>query len=100
MQPGEDGTGEVGLLDTAALRRRVLLAAVVTFALFLTAAYVLTALAASSLWLVLVVVLLWAVVIRPMMRPVHAATALRRRLAYHAFVADREDARARSEDVP
>ncbi|HEU0103760.1 MAG TPA: hypothetical protein VFR07_15680 [Mycobacteriales bacterium] len=85
-----EGTPDPALLDVGALRRRVLLAAVVTFVLFLTAAYVLTALEASSLWLVLVVALLWVLVVRPMMRPVREATALRRRLAYRAYLAQRD----------
>ncbi len=83
-----------GTPDPMALRRRVLATAVLTFALFLTAGYVLTALELSSIWLLPVLVLLWALVVRPLMRPVRAATALRRRLAFQAFL----DARDRADD--
>ena len=82
---------ETALLDVAALRRRVLLTAVVTFVLFLTAAYVLTALDASSAWLVLVVALLGLLVVRPMTAPVREALALRRRLAYQAYLDQRQE---------
>ena len=85
-----EGTPDPALLDVGALRRRVLLTAGVTFVLFLTAAYVLTALDATSLWMVPVVAVLWVLVVRPMMRPVREATALRRRLAYQAFLDSRE----------
>ena len=96
-----EGTPDPALLDVAALRRRVLLTAVVTFVVFLSAAYVLTALDASSLWMVLVVALLWVLVVRPMMGPVRDATALRRRLAYQAYLAERQDGLdARSEETP
>lgn len=75
-----------GTPDPLALRRRVLGTGVLTLALFLATAYVITALDVSSLWLVLAVVLLYALVVRPLMRPVHEATALRRRLAYQAYL--------------
>ena len=81
-----------GTPDPYALRRRVLLTAVVTMVLFLTIGYLLTALDLSGLWTLLAVALLYALVVRPMMRPVRAATALRRRLAYRAFLDGRGDA--------
>ncbi len=81
-----------GTPDPFALRRRVLGTAVLTLVLFLTAAYVITALDVSSLWLVLAVVLLYALVVRPLMRPVHEASALRRRLAYQAYLDGKESA--------
>lgn len=80
-----------GTPDPYALRRRVLLTAVVTFVLFLTVAYVLTALDVSSAWLLLALALLWALVVRPLMRPVREATALRRRLAYQAYLSSRDN---------
>ncbi len=80
-----DADLEPGTPDPFALRRRVLLTAVVTFVLFLSAAYLVTALRVSSAWLLLAVLVLVAVVVRPMMRPVREATALRRRLAFQAF---------------
>ncbi len=80
-----------GTPDPTALRRRVLLTAGVTLLLFLTTTYVLTALELSSLWLVPVMLLVWTGVVRPLMRPVREATALRRRLAYQAFLDQRGD---------
>jgi hypothetical protein len=80
-------------LDAGALRRRVLLTAVVSFALFLTAAYVHTALGVADGWLLVAVVLLAVLVVRPMMAPVRAATRLRRDLAYQSWLDGREDAR-------
>lgn len=77
-------------LDVAALKRRVLLTAVVTLALFVTATYVLTALGAGDGWLVPVAVLLYVGVVRPLMAPVRAATRLRRDLAYQAWRDTRE----------
>lgn len=76
--------------DPMALRRRVLLAGVVTLVLFLTTAYAITALRASSLWLLPALAVLWVLVVRPLMRPVRDATRLRRRLAYQAFLDGRE----------
>ena len=80
-----------GLLEVGALRRRVLLAGVVSLVLFVTAAYVLVAVGASDLWLLAVAVLLWVAVIRPLMRPVREATRLRRSLAYQAWLDSREE---------
>jgi len=77
------------LPDMFGLRRRVLLTGIVALLLFFTAAYVLTAVRASSLWLVPVLVLLHVLVTRPMLRPVREMTRLRRRLAYQAFLEQR-----------
>jgi small-conductance mechanosensitive channel len=79
-------------LDVAALRRRVLLTAAVALVLFLTAAYVHTALDVADLWLLVVVVLIYLLVVRPMMAPVRAAVRLRRDLAYRAWLDSREEA--------
>lgn len=79
-----------GTPDPYALRRRVLLTGVVTLVLFLTAGYLVTAAEASSLWLLPALALIWVLVVRPMMRPVREATALRRRLAYQAYLAQRQ----------
>lgn len=87
-----DGAPGPMLLDVGALRRRVLLTAVVSFVLFLSAAYLLTALDASGLWLLLAVALLYVLVVRPMMAPVREATALRRDVAYQAYLAERDQA--------
>ena len=75
--------------DVLALRRRVLLAGLVTLVLFFTVAYVLTALDASSWWLLPAVVLLYVLVVRPLLAPVREVVRLRRRLAYQAFLEQR-----------
>ena len=87
-EPAEDL--EPPVLDVLALRRRVLLTAAVTMVLFFTAAYVMTALDVSSLWLLPVMVVVWVAVVRPLMAPVRAATRLRRQLAFQAFLDTRE----------
>jgi type IV secretory pathway TrbD component len=73
------------------LRRRVLLTGLLTLALFLVLAYVVTALEASGVWLLVGMVVVWAVVVRPLMAPVRSASQLRRRLAYQAFLEERSD---------
>ena len=88
-------SGEPSALDPGALRRRVLLTAVVTLVLFLSAAYLVTALRLSDAWLLLALVLIWVLVVRPMMGPVRAALRLRRRLAYLAL-----ETRGLGEDRP
>ena len=84
-----DDAGEPSVLDVLALRRRVLLTGVITMLLFLTVAYVLTALEASTLWLLPLMVVVWVAVVRPLMAPVRAATKLRRDLAFQAFLESR-----------
>ena len=80
-----------GTPDPAALQRRVLLAAVVTLALFLTAAYLISVLEVSDAWLLLAMALIYGLATRPLMAPVFAAIKLRRRLAYQAFLEQRQD---------
>lgn len=76
--------------DPDALRRRVLLAGAITLGSFFVIGYVLTALNAPP-WLLLPGLLLVVVlVVRPVMAPVLAASRLRRRLAYQAFLDQRE----------
>jgi small-conductance mechanosensitive channel len=76
--------------DPYALRRRVLLAGAVALLSFFVLGYVITAIGAPP-WLLLPALLLVAVlVLRPMMAPVFAANRLRRRLAYQAFLEQRE----------
>ncbi len=79
-------------LDPMALRRRVLLAGAVSFVLFLVIAYLVAAAGVSDLWLLVAMVIAYVLVVRPMMRPVRAASQLRRRLAYQAFLDGRDDA--------
>ena len=78
------------MIDTYALRRRVLLTAVVCLALFFAIAYAIVWLQVSDAWLVLSIGLLYVAVARPMLHPVREAIALRRRLAYDAFLEERE----------
>lgn len=77
--------------DPGALRRRVLLAAVVSFGLFLVLAYVVASAGLADWWLLIGMVALYAAVVRPLMRPVRDASRLRRSLAYQAFLDRPED---------
>ena len=77
-------------LDSYALRRRVLLTAVVCLVLFFSAAYTITWLGVSDAWLLLSLALLYVAVARPMLRPVRESIALRRRLAYDAYLDQRQ----------
>ena len=77
--------------DPAALRRRVLLAGGITLLAFFVIGYVITAIGAAP-WLLLPGLLLVLVlVVRPVMAPVLAASRLRRRLAYQAFLESRDE---------
>ena len=80
---------EPELLNTYALRRRVLLTAVVCFVLFFAVAYAIVWLDVHEAWLVLSMGLLYLLVARPMLRPVREAISLRRRLAYDAYLDQR-----------
>ena len=91
MQP-TDGD-DPPLLDTYALRRRVLLTGALSLGLFLVYGYLLAAAKASQLWVLPGIVILYVVVVRPLMRPVREAVQLRRRLAYQAFLDSKEDDR-------
>jgi hypothetical protein len=77
--------------DVPALQRRVLLVALVTVLLFFAATGVITSVGASTVWLLPVMVVIFFGVTRPLMAPVMAAVRLRRRLAYQAFLEQRED---------
>ena len=90
MHPAAD---DPPLLDTFALRRRVLLTGVLSLGLFLVYGYLLAAAEASQLWVLPGIVILYVVVVRPLMRPVREAVQLRRRLAYQAFLDSKEDDR-------
>lgn len=79
--------------DPADLRRRVLAAAAVTLLSFVVLGYLVTAIGGPP-WLLLPALLLVLVlVVRPLMAPVLAANRLRRRLAYQAFLDQRESER-------
>ena len=77
--------------DPAALRRRVLLTGLLTFALFIAAAYLVATAGAADAWLLLAAAVIYVVVVRPLMRPVRDASKLRRRLAYQAFLDAKKD---------
>jgi hypothetical protein len=82
-----------GTPDSFALRRRVLLTAVLTLGAFFVLGYTITALEAPP-WLLLPAMLLVVVlVVRPLMAPVVAANRLQRRLAMQAFLEQQEDGR-------
>ena len=72
--------------DTYALRRRVLLAGLLSLVLFFAIAWTVAWLDVSDAWLVVGVVLLYLCVTRPLMHPVREAVKLRRRLAYQAWL--------------
>jgi hypothetical protein len=78
----------LGAPDTYALRRRVLLVAVIVVPLYLLASYLIFLLDVSDAWLLIAIALIYLVVVRPLMRPVRDAIKLRRRLAYEAWAAD------------
>ena len=84
-------------LDVMALRRRVLVTGLLSFALFLTVAYTLTALDVDDAWLLAGIALIYLLVTRPMLAPVREAMRLRRRLAYQSFLDSRPDL---PEDIP
>lgn len=75
--------------DPAALRRRVLLAGAVALASFFVLGYVLTAVGAPPWLLLPSLLVVAALVLRPIMAPVVEANRERRRQAYAAFRAQR-----------
>ncbi len=79
------------LLDTAALQRRVLLTGLVSLGLFVLAAWAVSSVGLPDVALLVVAAALYVVVVRPLMRPVREVVALRRRLAYQAFLEQREE---------
>ena len=76
--------------DPAALRRRVLQTALLSFPLFLLVAYLIASAGLPDWFLLVGVLLVYAVVVRPMMRPVREASKLRRSLAYQAFLESKD----------
>jgi ABC-type iron transport system FetAB permease component len=79
--------------NPVALQRRVLLAAAATLLSFVGIGYVLTALEAPPWLLLPALLIVLVVVVRPLMAPVLAASRLRRRLAYQAFLDSKDDER-------
>jgi O-antigen/teichoic acid export membrane protein len=80
----------LGAPDTYALRRRVLLVGLIALLLFLVTSYTIAWLEVDDAWLLIAMALLYLAVIRPLMRPVREAIQLRRRLAYDAWLEERD----------
>ena len=76
--------------DVGALQRRVLLTGVLALVVWVAAVVVLDALGLGPLFAVAAAALVYLLVVRPLMRPVRDALALRRRLAYQAWLEQRE----------
>jgi len=72
------------------LRRRVVLTGLLVVPLFFAVSYAIVWLDVSDAWLLVAMALIYLLVIRPMMRPVREAIKLRRRLAYAAWLAERD----------
>lgn len=77
--------------DVPALQRRVLLAGLITLLLFFASAGVISTVGAGTVWLLPAVLVIYLLVTRPMMAPVFAAIRLRRRLAYRAYLEQKDD---------
>lgn len=76
--------------DTNALKRRVLWVGALTVVLWFALAWTIAWLGVSDAWLLIGTVLLYLVVTRPLMAPVRDAIRLRRRLAYQAWLDDKD----------
>jgi len=84
------GDPSLGVPDTYALRRRVLLTGLVGVLLFLAIGWLVAWLDVADAWLLIGMALVYLLVMRPMLRPVREAIRLRRRLAYSAYLAEKE----------
>jgi hypothetical protein len=84
----------LGVPDTYALRRRVLLTGVVTLAAFFLVMFLLAWLDGSDRtsngWVIPLMAVIYLTITRPLMRPVREAIKLRRRLAYQAYLDEKE----------
>ena len=80
----------LGVPDTYALRRRVLLAGLLSLLLFFAVAYAIAWLEVSDAWLLIGMALIYLAVVRPLLRPVREAVQLRRRLAYQAYLDEQQ----------
>jgi hypothetical protein len=77
--------------DPGTLRRRVLLTGLLALGLYVVALVVLDAFGAPAWYALLVAGLIWFFVVRPLMQPVRDAVRLRRRLAYQAWLEQRDE---------
>jgi len=89
------GDPALGVPDTSALRRRVLLTGLVAFVLFLAIGWLVAWLEVADAWLLIGMGVVYVAVMRPMLRPVREAIRLRRRLAYSAYLAEKEKERGK-----
>jgi cbb3-type cytochrome oxidase subunit 3 len=89
------GDPALGVPDTSALRRRVLLTGLVAFVLFLAIGWTVAWLDVADAWLLVGMGVVYVAVMRPMLRPVREAIRLRRRLAYSAYLAEKEKEQGR-----
>jgi hypothetical protein len=80
------GDPTLGVPDTYALRRRVLLTGLVAFLAFLALGWFIAWLEVDEAWLLIGMGLVYLLMLRPMLRPVREAIKLRRRLAYQAWL--------------
>jgi hypothetical protein len=78
------------MTETNELKRRVLLTGVIALVLFLTTAWTVAWLQVADAWLLVAMVVEYLVVIRPLMAPVRESVKLRRRLAYQAWLDEKE----------
>jgi hypothetical protein len=84
------GDPALGTPDTYALRRRVLATGLVGVVAFLAIGWLVAWLDVADAWLLIGMALVYVTVLRPMLRPVREAIKLRRRLAYSAYLAEKE----------
>jgi cbb3-type cytochrome oxidase subunit 3 len=84
------GDPALGTPDTYALRRRVLATGLVGVVAFLAIGWLVAWLGVADAWLLIGMALVYVTVLRPMLRPVREAIKLRRRLAYSAYLAEKE----------
>ena len=85
------GDPSLGVPDSYALRRRVLLTGLVGVVAFLATGWVVAWLGVADAWLLIGMLVIYLAVLRPMLRPVREAIRLRRRLAYQAYLDEKQD---------
>ena len=91
-EPATDSVDPL-LLDSGALKRRVLLSGLLTLVSWFVASYLLFAAGLPGWTMIGALVLLWALLVRPLMAPVRASVRMQRQLAYQAFLLQKEQER-------
>jgi hypothetical protein len=89
----DSGLPDPAVPDPTALRRRILITAVASLALYLAVAFTIASAGLPDWWLLVAMGAVYGLVIRPMMQPVRDASRLRRSLAYQAFLEHKDDSR-------